>query len=135
MSRIWTIRLGAVIALSFLVTPWTVSATEQYMLKLPAYHLYRCGICHVAPQPTPGDAKLNPFGVDFRKNGFTWDATLAAMNSDGDRCSNGFELRDQDGDGIVDGPGIGERGNPGERDCSISLTESSWGIIKEIFSE
>ncbi|VDI33513.1 Hypothetical predicted protein [Mytilus galloprovincialis] len=36
----------------------------------------------------------NPFGVDFRANGFKWNATICRKDSDGDGMTNGEELGD-----------------------------------------
>ena len=37
---------------------------------------------------------LNPFGEDFREQGFAWTKTLCQMDSDGDGYTNGQELGD-----------------------------------------
>jgi len=55
----------------------------------------------------------NAFGADFKANDSEWDQTLAMLNSDDDRCLNGFELGDENGDGMLDYPGQAmERSNP-----------------------
>jgi hypothetical protein len=79
---------------------------------------------------------LNLFGKDFKANEFIWNQTLAAKNSDLDRCTNGFELGDENGDGLVDQASTTmEHSNPGDpNDCSIALDEGTWGIIKHLFS-
>ena len=54
---------------------------------------------------------------------------------DGDKCSNGFELGDVNGDGVFDQAGLPqENSNPGDpSDCNIALTERTWSAIKKIF--
>jgi hypothetical protein len=82
---------------------------------------------------TPQLATLNAFGVAFRDNGFRWDTRLAAMRSDGDACTNGFELGDQNGDGQLD-QGVGaERSNPGQSDCTLEINEAAWSALKKLF--
>jgi hypothetical protein len=112
-----------------------VASTTESMIVLPAYNKYRCALCHVSATPTVGEADLNVFGVDFRDNGKVWNRTLAILNSDNDKCLNGFELGDQDGDGTYDYTGeVLEHSNPGDSaDCSIALNERTWGVIKDIF--
>jgi hypothetical protein len=58
------------------------------------------------------------------------------MNSDGDNCSNGFELGDSDGDGEND-VGVTElQTNPGVDDCSgASVNETTWGSLKALFDQ
>jgi hypothetical protein len=137
------IRRISLIAILFAITavcvggvfcPDPADGTSQYMTVLPAYSTYQCAICHSAQLPTQANHDLNPFGEDFRDNGYVWNKTLASKNSDGDKCSNGFELGDENGDGILDEPGGKENGNPGVSDCTITLDRQTWGIIKELFS-
>ncbi len=59
-------------------------------------------VCPIAPgcDQTPVDPKLhtapcfNPFGKAYADNGKVWNATLAALDSDGDGFTNGQELQD-----------------------------------------
>jgi hypothetical protein len=127
----------AVLPVLWLLLPRAALATDQLMRTLPAYQKYQCLICHTVALPKPNNAPLSQFGVNFKDNGNVWDATLAEMNSDGDRCSNGFELGDVDGDGIFDnGTPVVEHSNPSNAsDCTIALTEQTWGVIKQIFSK
>jgi len=121
--------------LVMLLWPGHAESTTEEMVLLPAYSKFRCGLCHTSAEPTSGNADLNLFGVDFDKNGRVWDRTLAMINSDNDKCLNGFELGDKDGDGRFDHPGEPvEHSNPGDSsDCSIALTVQTWGKIKEVF--
>jgi hypothetical protein len=117
--------------------PHEAVGTEAMMQKLPAYERYRCLLCHVTASPTPVQHNLNPFGNDFLNNNSLWDPTLAQLNSDGDRCSNGAEIGDRDGDGIHDDAAAQPRelSNPGNpSDCTSPIDPATWGIIKEIFS-
>lgn len=118
-----------------LVLPAGVESSEQAMANLPAFNKFKCQICHVGAQPTAEDNALNNFGRDFQSNGMIWNAALAQKNSDGDRCSNGFELGDPDGDGIFDnGADVVEHSNPGDpTDCAVALTVGTWSVIKSIF--
>lgn len=121
-------------AVGLLLCPGHAGATNAEMFKLPTYNTFQCTICHTVSRPSTGTAELNPFGVDYLANGMVWNKTLALKNSDGDNCPNGFELGDLNGDGIADEPGSNENSNPGEQDCTISLSKQTWGIIKELFS-
>jgi hypothetical protein len=120
---------------AFLIPQEAVSTTEL-MIELPAYSKYRCALCHTSATPATGSADLNVFGEDFLNNENIWDATLALLNSDNDKCLNGFEIGDQEGDGVYDYPGEAiEHANPGDgADCSIALTIQTWGKIKDVFS-
>ncbi|NIM19044.1 MAG: hypothetical protein GTO51_01515 [Candidatus Latescibacteria bacterium] len=129
--------IGMVLCPILLVlVPLDAVGTSHFMTYLPAYEKYRCAICHVSAQPTQTSYELNLFGEDFKRNGNVWNQTLANLNSDRDRCSNGFELGDADGDGFPDQPSSPvEHSNPGDpKDCTIAVTEKTWGIIKELFS-
>jgi hypothetical protein len=121
--------------LAGLLGPREAVSTTELMLELPAYDKYRCALCHTTATPAEGAADLNVFGEDFRRNENVWDATLALLNSDNDKCLNGFELGDQDGDGVFDYQGTAiEHANPGDgADCSIALTIQTWGKIKDVF--
>ena len=50
----------------------------------------------VGHENSGGGGPLNPFGEDFKANGFTWTEELCNMDSDGDGRSNGVELGDPD---------------------------------------
>jgi hypothetical protein len=117
------------------LSPKPASCTTDDMTALPSSKRFKCRICHIAENPVLGSSALNPFGVDFQKNGNIWNRALAELNSDGDNCINGFELGDLDGDGFLDFGADEENSNPGDRnDCSIALSEQTWGKIKELFS-
>ena len=118
------------------LAPDEASGSDTAMLLLPASSKYRCTSCHATETPTIESNALTAFGQDFKDNGSQWDAELAEANSDGDRCSNGFELGDRDGDGVMDDP-TGERvenSNPGDpNDCTVPVDRRTWGIIKDMF--
>ena len=76
--------------------PQEAVSTTALMMELPAYSKYRCALCHTSATPETGSADLNVFGEDFLENENIWDATLALLNSDNDKCLNGFEIGDQE---------------------------------------
>jgi hypothetical protein len=129
------VALVCLAPLAGFLAPQEAVSTTELMMELPAYTKYRCALCHTSATPEAGAADLNVFGVDFRRNENIWDATLALLNSDNDKCLNGFEVGDQDGDGVYDYPGQAvEHANPGDgADCSIALTVQTWGKIKDVF--
>lgn len=132
-----TVGVLLLIPVVLLLAPSPAGSSNASMQQLPAFNKFRCLICHSVANPTGAAAPLNSFGRDFQANGNVWDQVLAEMNSDGDRCSNGFELGDRDGDGVFDGETEPlEISNPGDRaDCAIALTEGTWGAIKEVFRQ
>ncbi len=120
---------------ALVMSPQPATSTTDLMLRLPAYQKYKCALCHTSAAPTLESNALNAFGRDFAANESLWDRTLALVNSDDDKCLNGFELGDQEGDGVYDYAGQAlEHSNPSDpADCSIALTMKTWGKIKEIF--
>jgi hypothetical protein len=131
------VAFGFLLLPVLMLIPEPADGTSGSMFNLPAYNKYQCTICHTISAPAVGNAPLNVFGDDFLANGKVWNRDLAEKNSDGDKCSNGFELGDLDGDGVFDEGGTPtENGNPGDpSDCSIALTFKTWGVIKDIFSK
>jgi len=119
----------------FVVAGVTVAgATTVHMQSLPNSSQFRCLNCHTVQDPvSSAQAGLNPFGAAFRDNGFKWDATLAAMRSDSDACTNGFELGDENGDGQKDGGVTAERSNPGQSDCTLQINPQAWSELKKLF--
>jgi len=112
------------------------SATEMEMAKLPVTQPNLCYACHLQQSPVPGDAGLNPFGLDFLSGGRIWDQDLASQDSDGDGCLNGVEVGDSDGDGRADGNINEQTGNPGVVDeCGSGslVDEKLWGTLKAMF--
>ena len=126
-------RLLIVTALVLVTMSTAAWATAQHMARLPATSPFRCLNCHNVQDPTGVAAALNAFGRDFKDNAFRWDRTLAQKHSDGDNCTNGFEIGDQDGDGRLDQGLTGERHNPGELDCALQLTPQAWSALKTLF--
>jgi hypothetical protein len=117
---------------SVLFVAGTLKSTDEYMRSLPVYKHYKCLLCHNTA--TPVSADLNPFGTDFKKNGYTWNNALAVKDSDGDGFPNGDELGDENGDGVPD-VGI-ERSNPGDMlNTPNSINRSTWGILKSLFED
>ena len=120
---------------AIVLMPLRADSTTELMARLPAYGRFECLLCHTIAKPTEETSALNPFGVDFKRNGAVWNETLALLNSDGDACSNGFEMGDRDGDGKMAPGNLMEQSNPGNgQDCTVAITLSTWGIIKKAFS-
>lgn len=109
------------------------SATTAYMQRLPTSTAFRCLNCHNVQDPPANNAGLNTFGQAFKTNGFQWNVTLASLSADGDNCTNGFELGDENGDGIVDANVTRERFNPGQTDCTLQITPQAWSALKTLF--
>ncbi len=113
------------------------SASETLMLSMPMGVQSSCISCHNATNPPSGD-NLNAFGLDFSdSNGQTWSLELASLDSDGDGCSNGAELGDSDGNGVLDqGVDIHTLSNPGVAgDCSSAgFDEATWSELKSLFN-
>jgi hypothetical protein len=107
--------------------------TSTLMDELPTSERFRCLICHTVQGPGASNAELNLFGQAFQDNGLKWDEKLARERSDGDNCSNGFELGDENGDGELDGDRTEERSNPGEPGCTLQLREDTWTAMKRLF--
>ena len=118
-----------------LTVPELADSNTTLMQRLPAFNKFQCALCHTSASPTQESFGLNNFGDDFLANGNVWNAALASKNSDGDRCTNGFELGDENGDGIFDhGAQVVENSNPGVPDCTLPVDPVTWGVIKEIFA-
>lgn len=116
-----------------------VFATTAYQGTLPLLvGPNSCDTCHLEDAtPSSSDSELNDFGLDFSMY-LTWNSTLAALDSDGDGCTNGAEIGDVDGNGQPDeGTGDEASSNPGVAgDCSSAsmLEEKSWGELKAMFN-
>lgn len=113
--------------------PGVALGTDVYMQRLPLSSRFGCLNCHTVQSPTIANATLNPFGDAFKANDMRWDAFLASQSSDGDNCTNGFELGDENGDGKPDEALTSERKNPGQEDCTLQLDEKAWGALKQLF--
>jgi hypothetical protein len=132
-------RRCAAIVTTMALAAWragSAGATNLDMSRLPVVVPNLCASCHVTAAPVAGNARLNPFGLDFRANGRVWDSDLAALDSDGDGCLNGIEVGDSDGDGRADGNVTSQAGNPGVAGDCVSgppFDETTWGAIKAMF--
>ena len=108
-------------------------ATTTFMQRLPVTTAFRCLNCHTVQDPGSANAALNGFGQAFKNNGFQWNTSLASSSADGDNCTNGFELGDENGDGIADPTVTRERSNPGQTDCTLQITPQAWSALKTLF--
>jgi hypothetical protein len=129
MQRLLPLLIGAVL----LVGASPTQATPSYMTQLPTSSTFRCLNCHAVQDPPASNASLNAFGTAFKSNGFRWDRSLAVISSDGDNCTNGFELGDADGNGLADAGVFHERSNPGKSDCTLELTPTAFSALKRLF--
>ena len=125
--------VGLCVALVALVSACPAFATATFMQRLPTSTAFRCLNCHTVQDPAAANAALNPFGQDFKNNGFQWNTTIASRSADGDNCTNGFELGDENGDGIADANVTRERFNPGQTDCTLQITPQAWSALKTLF--
>ncbi len=103
------------------------------MQALPSSSRFRCLNCHNVQDPAAAQAALNPFGRAFKDNASRWDEKLARGGADGDNCTNGFELSDENGDGKLDAGRNEERSNPGELGCALQLKAETWQNLKQLF--
>ncbi len=131
----WFSAWLAVAQLPLALSVPSARATEADMAVLPVVEPFRCLLCHMQANPTRTNHVLNLFGEDFLENGRRWNATLAALDSDGDGCSNGFELGDMDGNGVADGNVSVLNSNPGvPGDCGELIIDArTWGALKALF--
>ena len=90
-----TVRWVGTSAIVASLAAWIIaSATPTYQGDLYARYpnaatgLPNCIGCH----ESAAAQGLNPFGSDFLSNGFTFNAALEALDSDGDGYTNGVEL-------------------------------------------
>ncbi len=132
----WPVLVATLCAAAGMGCWYLALATATDMEQLPVHGRFGCQNCHVLEHPTGADHTLNSFGADFLANGRTWNAQLAALDSDGDGCLNGVELGDSDGDGVPDENVHEETGNPGVSDeCGggALVDEVTWGTLKSLF--
>ncbi len=129
MQRWLALVAGVVVC----ATAFDAGATSALMQQLPVSSPYLCLNCHNVASPTAATAGLNPFGNAFHANGDRWDRTLALQRSDGDNCTNGFEIGDEDGNGQPDVGVTQERSNPGQTDCSLQISPQAWSALKQLF--
>src|SRR5687768_129686 len=112
-------RFFCLVALAVACSAVSGLAREWRPGQMPNGTVFSCANCHVS---AGGGGARNAFGqaVEARVSPGSfdefWDATLAALDSDGDTFSNGTELRDPDGDGTPTGStGVTNPGNPASR--------------------
>ena len=89
-----SIRVAGLRSVTLLVAlSWSVTAhgVPGFNDAIPNGSVASCDNCH-----TPDFSDFTSFGIDFQSSSF-WTPGLAAMDSDGDGFSNGWELQDPAG--------------------------------------
>lgn len=116
-SAIESLRTGIILAL-LILSGYDAAARNFRVNLLPNGTVFSCHTCHTSGGGTP----RNPFGLAVQQrvtpNGSQpfWDASLAAMDSDGDGFTNGEELGDPDGDGTpIVGATVTNPGDPASK--------------------
>lgn len=101
------------------------AARDFRVLQLPNGNVFGCANCHVS---AGGGGPRNPFGQAVESiTGMSavpfWSAALAALDSDGDGFSNGFELGDPEGDRTtIPGWTVTNPGNAASKPANASPT-------------
>lgn len=125
LRELRSLRLLAFTASAFFFIPSQALAHEFYASRVPrtatamnaSGQVRVCINCHSHPDGGAGCVDeggskpcLNPFGTQFRSNGFNWDPGLASMDADGDGFTNGQELQDPSGSWTpgFEAPGVAE---------------------------
>lgn len=138
------ILLSLVLGVALVVTVPSAYAGEDDLRALPTDNKFGCLNCHAGSGATASTVPastaltLNQFGLDWLNFGSVWTPEFAARNSDGDGCSNGFEMGDPAGswtpaDSRISIPPADQR-NPGDAsDCALPIGEDSWGTLKSLF--
>ena len=142
--RVFCLYPGLLLAATLFVLPVPAHAGEDDLRALPTDNRFGCANCHVGSGvtasfvPEATALTLNQFGLDWLEFGSAWSPEFAKANSDGDGCSNGFELGDPGGtwqpnDARLTIPTADQR-NPGDAsDCALPISEGSWGTLKSLF--
>lgn len=142
------IRVGLIAALvtTAVALASPVGATVTAQDKVPP-NSFGCTLCHAGTGVTATEvppavaATLQPFGNDWvslaaDESGRSWaDMVAQSMDSDGDLCSNGYELGDPDGNYFEDQQLEDRDQDPNRDDCTLPLDEQSWGNLKALFED
>jgi hypothetical protein len=133
MKYLLKLALLTLVAVPVLYTGSALADADE-MAKLPSSSVFSCLLCH----ETDTGGAFNAFGDDFLKNGGLWSYDLAVIDSDDDGCTNGAELGDVDGNGVLDEGVTKESSNPGvDGDCNSASNindDVTWGTLKELFN-
>ena len=109
---------------------------------------YGCTLCHGAATVTPTEVPPGSV-VPFTDLGVEWAfqaseeanrlwSDLASLNTDGDGCSNGFELGDPAGVYLPpegDPPPDKSVSDPNVHDCTLPISDESWSRLKSLFDD
>jgi hypothetical protein len=81
---------GLAMSITFILLSFVTSyGSNNYVNKIPNGLVFSCENCHLNG--------FTNFSNDFVANNYTWNSTLAALDSDNDGYSNGVELQDRQG--------------------------------------
>lgn len=136
-------QLALAVLVTALVAPGGALASVDDQLRLPVQLAAGCQSCHAGSGvtatevPAEVSGELTAFGEDWLSYGREWNPDIAAANSDGDPCANGFELGDSSGtwkpeDGYLVAPG---NMDPSQADCTLPVDERSFGVLKSLFGD
>ncbi len=103
----WTGSWFVIAAGALALTAQSAFGLAPFVSRIPNGSIASCSTCH-----TSGFG-FNPFGQSFKNNKWTWNATLAGLDSDGDGLTNGQELGDPNGTGTpTPGAWVSNPGDP-----------------------
>jgi Bacterial Ig domain/Immunoglobulin domain len=126
-------KTPVVLILGMTLAAQNLLAVSSYVNQIPNGATFSCANCHVNPA---GGGTRTGFGNAFANNSHLWNATLAALDSDGDGYSNGVELADPNGTWRTGQPNpSGTVYNPGDATSHPSTTVTAPTITTQPVSQ